>query len=331
MTSAEKYHLTLLTNKEFENLASCAIDINDNGEIVGWVTIDTYLPHWPSQNGYLEGTMRSFKWNKSTKLQFITPSNFESNIPFSINANGHVIGWTLKSPWILQNTGFKFLNKLNVRKILNDGEVVEGSNSFIITDKNEKKQFVGRSDSNSQSLATLNNAKIMTMPSISLSINNFNQIVGAYRDILSTHTDLSMDFYLPSSDKFPNTYYHRFSNCGTRAFLWEQNTWIDIGTLGGDTIPCKINDLSQVVGWSSTRNIDSQPHPNGKSYPEIKKEIIHAFLWEKGQMKDLNNLIINNTSNFELKIAMSINNAGQIVGIGLLNGRAQAFLLDPLN
>jgi len=66
-----------------------------------------------------------------------------------------------------------------------------------------------------------------------------------------------------------------------------------------------INNFGQVVGSSSIATT-----ANGDT---------HAFLYDEGQMLDLNNLIPTG-SNFVLRTANAINNKGQIVGSGSING-----------
>jgi probable HAF family extracellular repeat protein len=82
----------------------------------------------------------------------------------------------------------------------------------------------------------------------------------------------------------------------SRAFLWQNGTMLDLGTLGGPSIGSTanaINNRGQVVGGSGTASGD-----------------FHAFLWQDGTMTDLTPLIKTFSS------AQSINNRGQIVGIG---------------
>jgi probable HAF family extracellular repeat protein len=45
-------------------------------------------------------------------------------------------------------------------------------------------------------------------------------------------------------------------------------------------------------------------------------------------MRDLNDLLING-SGWELSSGQDINNSGQIVGIGTINGQTHGFLLNP--
>jgi probable HAF family extracellular repeat protein len=81
--------------------------------------------------------------------------------------------------------------------------------------------------------------------------------------------------------------------------------------LGGNySSPSAINNLGQVVGDAGLANGDS-----------------HAFLWQKGQMVDLNTLLPSN-SGWELFSAEFINDSGRIVGTGLHNGTNQWFVMD---
>src|SRR5437660_7681384 len=86
----------------------------------------------------------------------------------------------------------------------------------------------------------------------------------------------------------------------------------DLGTLGGSSYAYGINDSGTIVGYSWTPNSD---HP-------------HAFVYLNGMMIDLNSLIPSGAG-WELLEAYGINNGGQIVGEGLLNGQSHAFRLDP--
>jgi probable HAF family extracellular repeat protein len=89
------------------------------------------------------------------------------------------------------------------------------------------------------------------------------------------------------------------------AFLWKAGNMIDLGTQSGD--PCSlataINSSGQVVGTSTAC-------PGSR----------HAFLWEDGSMLDLNSLVTANSSLRQLVIAMNINDAGVIYGIGVPAG-----------
>ncbi|MBI4845938.1 MAG: PEP-CTERM sorting domain-containing protein [Candidatus Omnitrophica bacterium] len=103
--------------------------------------------------------------------------------------------------------------------------------------------------------------------------------------------------------------FSRAANNELHACLWEENRTIrDLGTLGdnNDSQAYGINDSGQVVGVSDG----------------------HAFLWENGEMKDLNGLLPVGSA-WSLHQANKINGLGQIVGSGVINGQTHAFLMTP--
>ncbi|KGM39513.1 hypothetical protein JY96_04405 [Aquabacterium sp. NJ1] len=54
-----------------------------------------------------------------------------------------------------------------------------------------------------------------------------------------------------------------------------------------------------------------------------------ATLWEDGQVLSLKDLLVNG-GNWTLQYAYDINDAGQIVGLGTVNGQQRSFLLSPV-
>jgi len=96
------------------------------------------------------------------------------------------------------------------------------------------------------------------------------------------------------------------------AFLWEAGGLQTLGTLGGDVSQAlDINNSSQVVGWSLIQDGNSR-----------------AFLWEDGEMKDLNELIPQD-SGWVLITATATNDLGEIVGQGAFEGQERVYLLKP--
>jgi probable HAF family extracellular repeat protein/T5SS/PEP-CTERM-associated repeat protein len=137
------------------------------------------------------------------------------------------------------------------------------------------------------------------------------------------------------------------------AFLWQNSSMQDLGTLGGDYSSAEaINETGQVVGVARLAN--GTPHAflwdggmqdlgaltwdQSIAYDiNDKGQVVgalqtgqnsHAFVWANGQMQDLNNLIPAD-SGWVLQEARAINNKGRIVGFGTINGQTRAFLLTP--
>jgi len=115
-----------------------------------------------------------------------------------------------------------------------------------------------------------------------------------------------------------------------QAFLYQKGSMQDLGTLGGvNSQAMAINNAGQIVGMANT----SQP---GKwlwfnDETTTQSQIAHAFLYQNGQMIDLNSVIPAGLG-WTLISANLINNLGQIVGLGLAaDGTDHYFLLTPSN
>jgi len=153
-------------------------------------------------------------------------------------------------------------------------------------------------------------------------INYFGQVVG--------------------SSQIANGEYH--------AFLYSDGTMIDLGTLGGtESHAYSINDFGQVVGDSQIANgeyhaflysdgtmvdLGTLGYANGINnlgqvvgMSRKASGECHAFLYSDGMMVDFNNLV---PKGWELSSAEYINDSGQIVGHGLINGNKHAFLATPI-
>ena len=103
----------------------------------------------------------------------------------------------------------------------------------------------------------------------------------------------------------------------SRATLWSNGQVIDLGTLGGNmSAAIAINNKGQVAGFDTV---------GGNGAPN------HAFIWEDGEMADLNSLI-DRDSGWFLQQVSGINDSGQIVGQGInrATGQSHAFLLNPI-
>jgi probable HAF family extracellular repeat protein len=154
---------------------------------------------------------------------------------------------------------------------------------------------------------------------------------------------------------------------GCHAVLWDRGVLHDLGTLGGTwAFPTMLNERGDVVGGANTFNdqtvhavrwrngvikdlggVDGDPcglayGQNNKgqivgiSVPMCDLSLARAFLWEDGEMIDLN-ARIPATSNFQMVYGHAINERGEITGIGVPAGISpldvetlgHAFLLIP--
>ena len=98
-------------------------------------------------------------------------------------------------------------------------------------------------------------------------------------------------------------------NSAEHAALWGNLALTELGTLGGtNSRAFAINNADQIVGES-----------------DIAMGSKHAFRWQDGVMTDLNTLLARRDV-WELGEARAINEVGQIVGQGTINGESRAFL-----
>jgi probable HAF family extracellular repeat protein len=150
-------------------------------------------------------------------------------------------------------------------------------------------------------------------------------------------------------------------------FLWDGSRMLDLGTLGGDLgSPNAVNDRGQVVGWADTpldltpplgepghqlyqaflwshgvmRSLGTAPGDRCSTAYGINDSgtvvgnagVCHgatdAFISDDGSTMNLNTLIAPST--LHLKEALSINDRGEIMGIGVLpDGSQHEYVLVP--
>jgi probable HAF family extracellular repeat protein len=234
-------------------------------------------------------------WNSITEVVKDIPV-----FPKAINDSAYVTGWTGGGP----GGG----NLAVVWDDTNGIQPVAGGINGIGYDVNDYGEVVGEYSIDGQQYGFIWDSSngLRNIPTLggdraeALAINNLGQVVGV------------SEFSLTSTK--------------SHAFLWDEfNGNRDLGTL--ESCPAEtdhstahgINILGQVVGRSCAISVE---RPNG----------VNAVIWdETNGMIDLNTLIPVD-SGWILETASAINDSGQIVGWGTLNGEEQcAFLLTPLS
>jgi len=101
-------------------------------------------------------------------------------------------------------------------------------------------------------------------------------------------------------------------------FLWENGVMTDLGGMPGTTGTAEL-----------VNTINSHRDMVGYSQLTLGGDQLHAVLYRNGTYTDLNT-VLPPGSGWSLYLAERINDAGQIVGIGFLNGEAHGFLLNPV-
>lgn len=110
-----------------------------------------------------------------------------------------------------------------------------------------------------------------------------------------------------------------YGGTGTHAFIWKDGEMIDLGAFDGAdySMANDLNDKGEVVGFAG--------NPNAAT-PDAS---MAAALWDtKGQLINLNDMIPADSGWF-LSTAVSINNKGEITGLGISNGVYRGFVLKP--
>jgi probable HAF family extracellular repeat protein len=183
--------------------------------------------------------------------------------------------------------------------------------------------------------------------SVATAINDSGMIVGEATDSFTvpSHAFLYSNGVMTDISPFGNSesYAEDINNRGQvvgefltaygaafHAFLYSNGVFTDIGSADSpESVALAINDRGQAVGTTFVPFEDvCFDSDTGEPFPCINYKP-HAFLYENGEMTDLNTLL-QSGSRWELTWALDINNKGQIVGYGLFDGKLHAFLIRNL-
>lgn len=288
------------------------IDINNSGQI-------------SLSNGYIYNNGQATYLGN---LGGTTPGGTTSTRAFALNDNGQVVG--ISSTPNGRYRAFKYdngnINEIGTLGDLSSADDINNNGHVVGTYENESRNtraFVYKNGTISD-IGTLGKDF-----STANAINDNGQIVGrslrndgsfvAYIYENGVMRDLGLGGVHNSAADINNigqivgSIQHSINGVQyLRPYLYSEGALLELGTLGGQYANAtSINDNSQIVGTTSTSS--------GQK----------AFLYEDDQVTDLNNLI-KSDADWVLTSAYSINNSGQIVGFGKLNGETHAYLLTPV-
>jgi probable HAF family extracellular repeat protein len=314
-----------------------AVDINDRGEVVGFITL-------PGPNGPMSGH-HAFYWNRETGMIDLHPEGFDSSWARLINNNGTIVGHGINSPGGKQEHQAYLWE--NPRA---SGKVISGTENFFIPEAiNDRGEISGRfhrgrirdkKDYSAMMRSSTGELVELSIPEDCWSCET------AVMDESGTVTAVCRD---GGSDPVAFVRWRGTFESDRVAFKFdcERATPVAANTKGDTLVMISqrtIDPLSRLIRWGlkpfdDGRMADSRgPKSRADRVSDFlykagvyKGEVHRKFpvLWNGESFSDLNDLIPS-ISGWELEEAGDINEQGQIVGKGKHNGVYGAFLLNPL-
>lgn len=292
-------HITDLGTLPEGGYESVANAVNSKGQVTGWALNTTPDPNSMACPGFCPAETRAFLWEKD-QMQDIGTLGGDDALAFLINERGQVVGWSYTSS---EPATPSCLFPLTTGSFLwEDGMMKDiggfGGTCTVASDLNNRGQVVGTSFVTGD-LAfhpfLWDGHTLQDLPTLGGTSGTAVALNDAGRAVGSAN--------LPGDQQF-------------HASLWDNGVIIDLGVLSGDgaSFAQSVNSKGQVVGSSATINFTQ----------------VRAFLWEDGEpMVDLNTLIPSGAT-LQLVVPGTINDRGEIAGIGMdANGNEHAFLLIP--
>ena len=297
--------------------------INESGQVVGYASDASVLDHaflyengimmdlgtlggtegWAyaiNDNGLISGSSRfgtgekrATLWEDSSVIDLGNlggSRNLPDDVAWDINNNRQIVGQVYADPTGNPIRGFSWEDG----SMEDLGTLISGS-----TDRfsqaygiNAQGQIVGQSESTSGNSAFIYDGGMMF--EISASSNKALDINDSSQIVGSYSTDQGF----------------------THAFLYDyvNDAFTGLGTLGGISSGAQaLNENGDVVGAAYTSEGE-----------------IHAYLYTNSTMVDLNSLLPENSPWDYLHDAKDINESGQIVGIGIIDGNVRGFVATPI-
>jgi probable HAF family extracellular repeat protein len=287
--------------------SSTAYRINNDGAVVGWAQTAT-------------GNEQSFLSNNGGALENLLPSATDDAYATGINNSGVIVGTTYQNGqvhgWIKNGSSVDSLEIGIWAAGINDNGVVVGGNGHAFRLVNGSYQDLGVLPGGDWSAAYGINKVGTVVGNGSKAWGGFRGFVWSPRDGMlelgtlgganSYTTDINDQGQVVGHSSVASGFEHAFLSTGV--------SLTDLGTLhGGNSYAYGINNSGSIVGYSWS---DKDENPS-------------AFVYVDGAMLELTSLLGRN-SGWEFLVAYGINDDGEIVGIGLLDGKPTAFLLEPV-
>lgn len=312
-----KYAITDLGPLSERTSMSAVRSINDAGVVAATM---------PANDPYIRAT----RWSSAQGHEDLAASA-SSSVARSINYMGDVAGWTVDA------TGSEAAAVWQVQQMTLLS--LPGTASHAM-DINDGGQVVG-------DYVTAAGTRAFLWDPIegALDLGMLPGATSCYATAINRHQDVVGHCVYPAAT-FP-----------LKAFLWNRQMGMRalLPKFSGTTVALGINDLRQVVGYaqdkaSSTAFISDTASSRTVYMPAPRtgrtgqysvaysvndagvaagEANARAFLYLQGKQYDLNGLIPSGTG-WTLVTAYHLNAAGQIVGVGNLNGRRHGFLLSPV-
>ena len=307
-------------------------------------TIDPLIPGFPELHAVL--------WNKGTIVDIGTVEGGNESIANSVNTRGQIVGWSLNGiPDDSSITGLGYQTRAFVwqKGVMQDLGTLGGPDAMANL-VNESGQIVGESyTSSTPSSYCAENLGLSLTTGAFLWQNGKMFNLGGFGGTCTFASDLNNRGQVVGTSTLTG-------DLAQHPFLWDRTAFTDLGTFGGSRGSANaINDAGEAVGWAAypgdlvlhasrwkngrmtdlgTINDDPLSFAftiNGKG--DVAGSSVNgdfsqfrAFLWhEGGPMVDLNTLIPGDSDLF-LTVPETINDRGEIAGIGLdPNGNQHAF------
>jgi probable HAF family extracellular repeat protein len=301
--------------------SSAAWSINRAGQVIGASATDLF------------GAAHAFLWQDGqlVDLGTLSQNSFAASAAYGISDAGTIVGQTNVDPASEPPHAFRYRDG-----VMHDLGTGFGAGSFSRAwDINARGQIVGE------------RSRTQSSPVRAFLLRN-----GRFRDLGTLGGRSLLPFSIESIAYAVNDRGHVVGTAlppdpPLHAFLWEDGAMLDLGTLGGDgeaTQAYDINNRGQIVGSSPTAGgrvhgfiwRDAQMQDLGtlggsssaayginrfgqvvggsRTPTSPPSNAGHAFLWMRGEMVDLNDVVSNLPADVVLEVARAISDDGRIVG-----------------